>query len=304
MDWECCTLLASPKAYCRNIVTDGHQSGLKKRDMLERKFDKFRGVLHLRDSDPMHGHYRYWPSEELAPFVEHYWTVEWNVDAPTLRETLPHPSVHIVFENGRGDVGGVSTKKFRRVLEGRGRAVSVKFRPGGFRPFIDGSVSQYTDRVVPLDAVFGATARALTHRVANSSDHQTMFGAIDEFLRLRHPQPDSSAELAARIAESVATDRLYTRVEQICADFDIGLRALQRLFNDYIGVGPKWIIQRYRLHEAAALLAADADVDGAAIALELGYADQAHFIRDFKRLIGSTPADYRKALIAATSASA
>lgn len=272
--------------------------------MLERKFDKFRGVLHLRDGDPMHGHFRYWPSAELAAFVEHYWTVEWNVDSPTLRETLPHPSVHIVFENGRAEVGGVSTRKFRRVLEGTGRAVSVKFRPGGFRPFIDHAVSEYTDRIVPLDQVFGHAAIDLADHVFGNTDHQTMFGAIDAFLRKRQPQPDPSAELALRIAERVATDRQITKVEHVCAQFDIGLRALQRLFNDYVGIPPKWIIQRYRLHEAAARLGSDDAADCADIALELGYADQAHFIRDFKRLIGSTPADYRKALIAVTSAPA
>jgi AraC-like DNA-binding protein len=60
----------------------------------------------------------------------------------------------------------------------------------------------------------------------------------------------------------------------------------------YVSVGPKWIINRYRMHEAVARAQASQPVAWAALAQELGYFDQAHFIADFRRLIGRTPADY------------
>jgi AraC-like DNA-binding protein len=71
-------------------------------------------------------------------------------------------------------------------------------------------------------------------------------------------------------------------------------RTLQRLFATYVGVSPKWVIQRYRLHEAAEQLAADPSINQASLAAELGYSDQAHFVRDFKRIVGMTPAAYAK----------
>ena len=77
--------------------------------------------------------------------------------------------------------------------------------------------------------------------------------------------------------------------------FDLSVRKLERLFSAFVGVGPKWVIQRYRLHEAAERIAADATLDGATLAFELGYADQAHFIRDFRRLVGKSPAEYSRA---------
>ena len=55
------------------------------------------------------------------------------------------------------------------------------------------------------------------------------------------------------------------------------------------------MLQRYRLHEAAERIAEGRDADWAATALELGYSDQAHFIRDFKALIGASPAQYAAA---------
>jgi AraC-like DNA-binding protein len=54
------------------------------------------------------------------------------------------------------------------------------------------------------------------------------------------------------------------------------------------------VIQRYRLHEAAEQLAAGATVNQFPLALDLGYSDQAHFARDFRALVGVSPAAYAK----------
>ena len=70
---------------------------------------------------------------------------------------------------------------------------------------------------------------------------------------------------------------------------------LQRLFGRYVGVSPKWVIQRYRLHEAAEQLATGESVSQTELALNLGYSDQAHFIRDFKAIVGVSPAAYARA---------
>ncbi|WP_334071861.1 helix-turn-helix domain-containing protein [Burkholderia cepacia] len=57
---------------------------------------------------------------------------------------------------------------------------------------------------------------------------------------------------------------------------------------------PKWVICRYRLHEAADKLAGGEAVDLAELAQALGYFDQAHFTRDFRKLVGKAPAEYRR----------
>jgi AraC-like DNA-binding protein len=82
-------------------------------------------------------------------------------------------------------------------------------------------------------------------------------------------------------------------VGQVCAPFVIGERALQRLTRRRIGLSPKWLIQRRRLHEAADRLRRGEQVDLARVAIELGYADQAHFTRDFRSATGLTPGEFR-----------
>jgi AraC-like DNA-binding protein len=82
--------------------------------------------------------------------------------------------------------------------------------------------------------------------------------------------------------------------------YGLGVRALQRLFREYVGVTPKWVIQRYRLFEAAERLSAG-DADGAVLAHALGYFDQAHFIRDFKAMVGKPPLAFARTLVASAT---
>lgn len=81
--------------------------------------------------------------------------------------------------------------------------------------------------------------------------------------------------------QAAINDRSITRVEHLTEQFDINARALQRLFDRYVGVSPKWVIHRYRLQEAT-------------LSQELGFYDQAHFIKPFKALIDITPNAYAK----------
>jgi len=272
---------------------------LNERDSLRRRLDPPRGVLGLRPAATAEReHARYWPSADLAPFVEHYWIVRWDLDAPTMAESLPNPSMHMVFYGGQAELVGVMMRgRFTVPLEGRGGAIGVKFRPGGFRPFADRSLAAFANRRWPLAAVLGERAAALAAEVfACFDDDGRVIAHVETFLRSHRPRQDAAMELAARTVARIAEDRTITRVEQLLDEAGTTLRRLQRLFREHVGATPKWVIQRYRLIEAADRLAAGDAADGAALALDLGYADQAHFIRDFKRIVGRPPAAYARTL--------
>jgi AraC-like DNA-binding protein len=121
-----------------------------------------------------------------------------------------------------------------------------------------------------------------------------MIGLVEGFLRARLPDADPRIPQINAIVDAVAADRRILKVEDVADRFGLHPRTLQRLFNQYVGVSPKWVIQRYRLHEAAEQVADGAAANWAKLAQDLGYFDQAHFIRDFKAMIGSTPAEYAR----------
>jgi AraC-like DNA-binding protein len=236
------------------------------------------------------------PAPALAPFVVHHWVVSWDLRGrdPYEQHVLPYPSVNMTFTTGgRCRVAGVPRGRFSEVLHGTGRVVGVRFRPGGFRPFLGAPVATITDRFVPVGELFGAAGRALGETVLAANDAAAV-AAVEAFLLPRATGPGPDAELVAAVVARAAGDPGVTRVDQLADEFTVGVRRLQRLFAEHVGVGPKWVIRRYRLHEAAARAADGTGLDLVALAAELGYADQAHLTRDFTAIVGMPPARYAR----------
>jgi AraC-like DNA-binding protein len=265
------------------------------------RVDPVRGLLNVDFSDGRVRLARYLPSEPVAAFVEHYWIVRWDLpsDEPFTAENLPYPSVHIVLQPGESRIQGVTTGKFAQILQGRGFVFGVKFKPGGFRPLIGASVSTLTNRTVALSPLL-AFGPELESAVLDKRDDSPMLAACESVLARHLPQPNPQVALLTEVCDAIAADRAIVRVDQVLPRVGLRKRALERAFREYVGVPPKWVIQRYRLFEAADRLR-DPDSNGATVAAELGYFDQAHFIRDFKKIVGVSPIDYRDLFAASHS---
>lgn len=277
-------------------MADSPGGGLNERDKIRIKGERPRGILNVTSEEAMQAAVRYWPSAALAPFVEHYWIVRWDLESPQVAETMPQPVVHMVLEAGSSELVGVLRTRFTRELVGSGRVVGTRFRAGGFRPFVTAPIATLTDRRLPLAEVLGPRARDLEREALRSDDDLESIACIEAFLSNFSPVADDSLQLVGRIVSRIADDRGVTKVEQLEREFHASPRQLQRLFRENVGVGPKWVIQRYRLLEAADRVADGKVVDWACLALDLGFADQAHFIRDFKKLVGCAPAAYARRL--------
>lgn len=256
-----------------------------------------RGILNLRLAQDRFRLDRYPPAADLAWAIERYWTVAWDLTGqpPHIQETLPYPCVNLVFEPGATAVFGVVRCRFERRLEGRGRVFGVKFKPGGFHPLLGRAVSSLTDRALTLDQAFGDPVDLDARVLRAIDDVPTVIGEIEAFFRPRLGRFDPVVARINLLIDRIVADHQILRVDDLVGLAGTGARSLQRLFGRYVGVGPKWVIGRYRLHEAAERLAAGGRIDLAQMAQDLGYFDQPHFIRDFRRLVGRAPGDYAQA---------
>jgi len=239
---------------------------------------------------------RHWyadPGPDLAPFVSRYWFAAWDLrgQSPYRQLIVPYPNVHLSFvSDTAAAVHGVARGHVFRVLEGAGRVFGVAFRPGCFRPFLRSSVSMITGRSVAAREIFGPDVPQ--RAMAETADEAEMVHVVERFLRAHLPRPDPMAQAVAGIVARIAAEPGIARVDTLADRLDTSVRRLQRLFAGYVGVGPKWVIRRYRLHDVTERLATGVAVDWARLAAELGYADQAHFTRDFTAMVGESPTRY------------
>jgi AraC-like DNA-binding protein len=258
-----------------------------------------RGVLRQGQAAARFRLARYDPAAALAPFIDFHWIVAWDLrgEDPHDQMILPHPNVNLAFEDSGAAIFGVDRKLFVRRLTGQGRALGVRFRAGGFRPFWPAPVGQLNDRTVPAAELFGPAADEACRAVMAAPDGAGMVAHAEKLLTERLPERDPVAEHVAAMVARITADPSLRRVDQLAAALGMPVRRLQRLFSDYVGVSPKWVMRRARLHEAAERAEAGGQVDWAGLATDLGYADQAHLTRDFTETIGVPPARYAAATL-------
>ncbi|MFI7215553.1 DUF6597 domain-containing transcriptional factor [Micromonospora maritima] len=236
------------------------------------------------------------PTPTLRPWVEHYWLIDWDLTEPFDQRVVPHPTVNLVFqaqEGGteHGEVAGVDTGLFTVTLHDAGRVTGVQFRPGGFRPFWGRPLSELTGRRVPL----AATHLPAPGRPVCPGTDDERCRRLDDLLTVWSPVADPLTAEATALVEEIRADRDVLRVADFARRHAVSTRRLQRLFLDHVGVGPKWVIRRYRLQEAIEQAAAG-PLDWSRVAADLGYADQAHLVREFTAVAGVSPAAYARSL--------
>ncbi len=247
-------------------------------------------------SPPIH---RYQPSAALAELIARYWIPVWSLPEPSTQSTLQHPVCLIVVSNTYARFYGVARGLSQVTLDGDGWAAGVMFRPAAGRLLLGRPVSELTDGMIGLSELDTLDGSALAAEIddamapdprAEASHHRAI--AVYERALARFVPVDPQGQLINTIIEWLGDHPEVTRVAEVADAFGLTGRSLQRLVLDRVGLSPKWLIQRRRLHDAVAELKGGGR-RLAELAAELGYADQAHFTNDFKAVTGLTPGQYQ-----------
>ena len=249
-----------------------------------------------RPSPPIH---RYAPSDHLAGLVERYWIPVWSLAEPSIQSTLQHPVCLVVISNTYARLYGVARGRSSVTLEGDGWAVCTMLTPAAGRLVLGRSVATLTDEWVDLADVLPTTHTGLVAAVRAAMEpdphavasHERAIAAVEDWLSTYLPL-DEPGVAVNHLVGWLQEHPEVTRVSEVATAVGMSERSLQRLVEQRIGLSPKWLIQRRRLHDAVEALKAGTSTSLADVAADLGYTDQAHFTHDFRAVTGMTPGEY------------
>lgn len=251
-------------------------------------------------------HYREWaPIPALADSVDRVWTLDGHAQAddepqPVLPDGRPELVIHF------GDpfamvAGGQRTLQPSIVFAGQlasqlllqptGRIaiVGVRFHPHGAASLLRMPQHQLMGAPLPLDDVDPALRKALgsirgdAGNLAGAAHHAQC--TLARFIR--HDRLDHRIASAVGV---IVDARGQVSIDRVAARAGITRRHLERRFLDQVGLTPKRLARIARFQHALQLL--EREHPGAHAAAESGYADQAHFVRDFRELAGCAPSQH------------
>lgn len=249
----------------------------------------------------------------LDGLVEWFWSVAWDLPAGLMhdQQVLNHPAGNIsigtidddgVLDPPQGRIYGVLTGLSSRQLSGNGWTVAARLSVGALGVFLDAPARTATNAQLSLvDGIPGFDGRAVVAGVCAEADNPARIAVLqmglEQLVATRDPALVAEAREVSRVAAIAEHDRAVCRDDQLAEAAGTSVRTLQRLFDAHVGVSPSTVVRRWRIIEAAEA-ARDAAGNGkhwrgwAAVAAELGYSDQAHLTRDFRRHLGTSPAVY------------
>ncbi len=261
-----------------------------------------KGVLFKQKSEPHYNLQQQAPCLELAPYIEQYWSVTWDLSQqkPHIQQNIPSPNVHLVFAHlqqrkNEAYIMGLLSKRFDYELQGRGLICGVKFKAGGFFPFYKKTISSLSEKKWPVAEVLPFFDSSKVEAIFLEPSVKAKFSLIEQHLLLNKKmltdKQQDKLNLVQQIIKEIDLTKELRKVNELCLLFDINKRALERLFAEYVGLSAKWVLRKWRMHELLHELETR-DLDIQTLLHQLGYYDQAHFIKDFKDMTGFSPQAY------------
>ena len=232
------------------------------------------------------------PSEDLADIIDLFWYVGWNLrEGETFKQQLfPNPHMSIVHYSNGTFVEGAVKKLFEYELTGKGAILGVKFKIGGFNSLINENMSVFTNIKFDVNKVLKHSDWVKLSDLSNLNEKIEL---VESIIRSFDPMQKEKGKRVNEIVEYMRGNHHVVSVDTVSERFNISVRSLQRLFEQYIGVNPKWVIRVFRLQEVKNEIETYTEIDWADLAFKLDYSDQSHMINDFKAFTGITPESFK-----------
>jgi len=244
------------------------------------------------------------PRSPLHRFVECFWFVSGDGRGAPVETIVPDGCPELIVHGGepfrrwhgeraerqpKAFLVGELTRALRVQPGARISTMGIRFRPSGLGAFLGAPLHELTDRTTPIDALWGRSGRALEAQLQEAPSDEQRVEVAEEFLLARlavGTGPDRAVEAA--VARLLAEGG-QSRLRALATTAELSERQLERRFRSAVGIGPKTLARLVRFQAVYRRLGEDAPADWALIALDCGYFDQAHLLREFRELAGSPP---------------
>lgn len=231
------------------------------------------------------------PSPRLRPWVECLWTSQ-TVQAVSQGRVFPDGCVDIIYfrETGSAQLRAVGAMTRVHTVDSPPDflAVGVRFRPGAGKAFLGLPLGETTDESIPLEDLWSVRARRWNERLSDCYSISELIAAVESAL-----EPPEDIMPARQALFSLARNGGLWGPDELARQCGLSARHFRRVCVDETGLTPKRLSRILRFRRALSRIRSPhqngGPIDYARLAVEGGYYDQAHLIRDFQEFAGATP---------------
>ena len=247
----------------------------------------------------MYQYYEYNPDIRLTPWVENYWTSTDFMEIGNAPKVFPDGCTDIIFmfDKTRGftysGLFGTTTSFIEVVFPEGMQMFGIRFKPAGITAFTRVPVEEFTDWDVDLASVETLFNQSFRETIPEKQSMAEIIAYTDDYLIKRLSCLYPSDKQIIRAVDLIYYSNGQLSPAKIASEVCLCQRHFERKFKSAIGISPKFLAKIYRFQHTLRCLKNDPDKDLLTIAIECGYYDHTHLIKDFKAFSGDVPRDLR-----------
>jgi AraC-like DNA-binding protein len=251
------------------------------------------------------------PSPLLAPYIQHFGLRDARLGKTQIYTPLPARSdcfleIYLADQYRIVNVGSGAVHRAPRLslvgphtrrredllLSGTLRVFHIHFTPTGFRALFGIPAHLIADSAEAAEAILGPGVVELSERLADVEEFTELVTVAEGFLLSRLPHVVPAVLPIGAIARALQRSHGAVEIGRLAAAHNLTVRHLERVFREHVGVSPKAFGRLARLSRALDLSQKSPGLEWAEIALDAGFYDQSHMVRDFRAMTGETPVGF------------
>lgn len=203
----------------------------------------------------------------------------------------PDATIDLQWVEGRFRIAGPDKSPQTEIIPSGTTVIGFRFHPGAAARWLGAAAHEFLDQRVMLDDVWGAKAKRFAGDVRDDRDIATLIASLETAIARAtpfSPATDKAMNAAFTLIERGAPSGI-SLIPWLARGLGMSERSLRRKFDEAFGYGPKTLDRILRYQRFRKLAQLNRNSSTAALAVEAGYADQAHLVRESRRLTGRTP---------------
>ncbi len=228
------------------------------------------------------------------PVVSHYYSFQsGHSEEPTI--AVPDGCIDLLFDCDAttpiAQVCGTTLEARTTKFNQNHRYFGIRFIPGSFPCFIDTTASEVIDKQCNLADVV-KHADKLIDRIVNAQSFTQQVLVAKDFIGQKAARKSSS--LTSQVVAKICQHKGNIQIQELERFTGYTTRTLQRQFRADIGLTPKGFSRAIRCQSAIYdINHSKHSVAFSDLACDLGFTDQSHFLKEFKKLVSTTPLEYQ-----------
>lgn len=250
-----------------------------------------------------------YPNLLTAQYIKHYFLLSFVFDARNKVPVKPYPACPdqgITFYV-RGDLFSeipgikVSEKRARSVIMGQNTCrhnlyppndyimFHVRFQPGAFYQLFKIPMTEFIDQNIDAELVLGNVMKELNEQMANAKNPEDFQFIFERFLWKKIGQAKNFIRPVDKIGKLILNCPQNFKFETYANLACLSISQFERTFTRQVGISPKFYARICRFYQAYGMKQQCPHLSWFTIAIQTGYSDYQHLVKDFKQFSGNTP---------------